>query len=112
MFVNFDVRHSDFLCSPVLIALFVAFKTGCIKSRWLACWHAAPSCCWTDHSELRLSSIRVDFCFVLNGKSLSFSPLLYFTLPKVSVFNYINKLPCFYVFWVFSTGILEVLGTT
>jgi len=112
MFMNFDVRHLDFLCSPVLIALFEAFKTGSYKSRWLACWHAAQSCCWTDHSELRLSSIRVDFCFVLNGKCLSFNPLLYFMLPKLSVFNYNNKLPCFCVFCVnlgFSTGILEVL---
>jgi len=99
MFVNFDVWRLDFLCSPVLIALFEALKTGSNKSRWLACWHAAPSCCWTDRSELRLSSIRgLVFCFVLNGKSLSFNPLLYFMLPKVSVFNCNNKLPCFLCF--------------
>jgi len=57
MFENFDVWHLDFLCLPVLIALFEAFTTGSNRSRWLACWHAALSCCWTGHSEFRLSSI-------------------------------------------------------
>jgi len=82
MFVSFDVPHLEFLCSPALIALCEAFKTSSNKSRWLACWHAAPSCCWTDHSELSLSSIRVDFCFILNGKSLSFSPFPVFYASK------------------------------
>ena len=95
MCVNFDVWHLDFLCSPVLIELFEAFTTGFNKSRWLACWHAALSCCWTDHSELRLSSVRGAFCFILTVQSVlqSFTLTVQSLLQSSTVF-YASKSVC------------------